>query len=458
MSKDIKPDLPDGATKSISYLLHQDYVKDWTVDRALVELIANALDEDPQAEASWADGVFTIEDNGPGIPQEGFYLGASEKDKEQVGQFGEGKKLASLVLSRDPRVGAIRFETVGYDFTPTIEPTTLLDGIVPRRGTNPPASLVYHFTPSASGRTQGTRITVECPREVADEAISRIRPLAEPAYTRPQETAEILLDREPGIVYVGGIMVNRDTRLSASYDLPLSTAKSEQNRDRTIVDGRALEDHIRTALALSKDPQVIAHFVERALNGPKLAQAETYFSLVHGFAVRQAYRLHATTLWNERQPPYYNPDSRAHSDQMALERNGATLVTSTLGSEQQAHLMELLGVRPVRRAREHFERTRPPIAWVARRDLSMERRRVMDQATAAFYAVWGPGTLGTVRAYDDTKRQVGCAADGYYVALNDTTGINLTVLDDLAYCRAVLFHEGAHRRAATQGKTESPRV
>jgi hypothetical protein len=89
--------------------------------RALCELIANALDEDPNATAIWAEGVLTITDDGPGIPEEGMVLGYSSKTVTQIGQFGEGKKLAFLVLDRNPQIGAVHCETVGYRFTPTVE-------------------------------------------------------------------------------------------------------------------------------------------------------------------------------------------------------------------------------------------------------------------------------------------------------------------------------------------------
>ena len=48
----------------LTYPISPDYVKSWTAERAIAELIANALDEDPHARAWWDSGVLTIEDNG----------------------------------------------------------------------------------------------------------------------------------------------------------------------------------------------------------------------------------------------------------------------------------------------------------------------------------------------------------------------------------------------------------
>ncbi|MFE7528089.1 hypothetical protein ACFU7Y_20575 [Kitasatospora sp. NPDC057542] len=221
MSTNRKPALR-GNGISMPFPISPDYVKKWTTPRAIVELIANALDEDSKAAVFWADGLLTIEDQGPGITQDAFVLGASNKTSQQIGQFGEGKKLAALVLARDPEIGEIWFETVGYKFTPSIENRSPLDGIVPMRGDKAAATLVYTLYPGE--RTTGTKITIQCPKHVADDAISRVLHLAQPDYTPPRDKARIMFDGTPGRIFIGGILVSTDPRLSASYDLPLDMA------------------------------------------------------------------------------------------------------------------------------------------------------------------------------------------------------------------------------------------
>ncbi|HKT00903.1 MAG TPA: ATP-binding protein, partial [Rugosimonospora sp.] len=108
-------------------------MQSWTVVRGLCELIANALDEDPHARVSWADGVLTIADDGPGIPEEGLILGYTSKTAQQIGQFGEGKKLAMLILARSRKVTSVRCDTVGYGFVPTVQRRRLLADLVPSR-------------------------------------------------------------------------------------------------------------------------------------------------------------------------------------------------------------------------------------------------------------------------------------------------------------------------------------
>ncbi|RSN14849.1 hypothetical protein DMH25_07905 [Streptomyces sp. WAC 01325] len=442
---------PDHVSE-LPYPIAEDYVKDWTSERALVELIANALDEDPHTQVDWNDGTLTIHDQGPGIPRTGLLLGASRKTSQQIGQFGEGKKLAALVLARDPRIGPVQFDTVGYSFTPLLKPSTYLTEVP--GPDDDQQSLVLHYQYWPTDRERGTLISVPCPREVAEEAIGRVRYLNDPSYRPPQDHAEIILEGQPGRIFVGGILVSTDTRLAASYDLPLATAKGEQNRDRTIVDGAALEDPIRRALAASADPSVIARFVDRALNGPRLSTSETYFSSVRDFAVRRAFRDHARTLWNDDEV-YYNAAGSAVEDELHLQGRGVTCVTSRLPRYAHGFLMHLLGVRPVREAVSHHQRQYPKTQWVRSHDVSAGRRRTLDLAGAVFRSVFGLDALGQVKIYREDEASARYCSSGIYEPASDVMGIKEGTLDDLDETLRVVFHEGGHRRAARSGSLSS---
>src|SRR4051812_42779384 len=189
----------DSTAGILTYPISPDYVQSWTPVRALCELIANALDEDPATTVRWADGVLTIADDGPGIPEEGMILGHSTKTMRQIGQFGEGKKLACLVLARSSEIGAVRCETVGYGFTPTVERRRLLEGLIPSLSGQGAEVLVYHLR--ANDRTHGTAFTVACAHELAEEAIGRFRALSEPGYHPPTNPGTCVLTGKPGRVW-----------------------------------------------------------------------------------------------------------------------------------------------------------------------------------------------------------------------------------------------------------------
>ena len=440
----------------LTYPISPDYVRSWTADRAIAELIANALDEDPNARAVWADGILVIEDDGPGIPEEGMILGYSPKrdNDEEIGQFGEGAKIASLVLARSEDIGQVRVETVGYGFVPTVQTRRILDGVAPRASQRPPQVLVYTFTESS--RTRGTRITIECAQDVAASAIGRFRHLTEPGYQRPTDSAQILLGGQPGRLFIGGVMVSTLPRMLASYDFPLAAAKSAQNRDRTVIDSAVLTDLVTDALAASADPEVIRAFAEHCLAGRRLSEPEKYFTKVDDPIVRAAFAAVGRAMFADRAVFYISHGV----DESALDLldGDYELLTTNLDMGSHAALMRLLGVeqaRTVARTRpDHRKRTK----YVDLRKLTPAQRDNLEQAVAATRAVFGPSAVGDVKVFSDTgDRYLACAA-GFYEPRTGGIAVRQDVLDDYVNTLETVVHESAHRRAHTDGREFSDRT
>jgi len=92
----------------IELSLASDYVPSWTIVDAIRELFQNALDQEaqfPDNKASWSyeDGVFKISNKKSVLTTRTLLLGCSTKasDDRTIGQFGEGYKVATLVLLRN---------------------------------------------------------------------------------------------------------------------------------------------------------------------------------------------------------------------------------------------------------------------------------------------------------------------------------------------------------------------
>ncbi|MEV6932240.1 hypothetical protein AB0M46_48195 [Dactylosporangium sp. NPDC051485] len=431
--------VPEPADDTLAYPISPDYVKSWTPVRALCELIANALDEDPTARVAWADGVLTIADDGPGIPEEGMILGHSDKTAQQIGQFGEGKKLACLVLARSPEIGEVLCETVGYKFTPTVERRRLLAGMIPSRSGRGAEVLVYHLY--RNDRARGTVFTVECPQQLADEAIGRFRALSEPGYSPPAAPGACVLVGEPGRVWIGGVLVSTMTGLLASYDLPLDD-KHLQNRDRTVIEAGALRDAVRTILAASDDPQVIARFAGHALDGGKFRDPEQFFTGVDAPRPRAAWR-----TWGRANLPANAFYAGRRQEEAVLDLQDMDYTRVTAGGLSDYHeqaLMTLLGVEVARvRQQRHYERNHDKTTWVPDRDLNPAERDLLTDAKTLLCRLIGPFALDRVRVYIDSEESP--CADGFYTPRNGDVAVHRDVLTDRGRTLAVLFHEAAHR-------------
>ncbi|PZG13453.1 hypothetical protein C1I95_23660 [Micromonospora craterilacus] len=426
-------------TDTLTYPISPDYVKSWTPVRALCELIANALDEDRDARISWADGVLTISDRGPGIPEEGLVLGYSTKTEDQIGQFGEGKKIAYLVLARSPEIGAVRCETVGYGFTPTVERHRLLEGLIPSRSGQGAEVLVYHLY--RTDRTHGTLITVTCSQELAEEAISRFRALTEPDYAPPLPPGRCVLDGAAGRIWIGGVLVTTVPGLHASYDLPLGD-KALQNRDRTVIDAVALRGAVRTILATSEDQAVIDRFATHALAGGALREPEQFFERVHHPRARAAWRIWARTHLAAQ--TFYNGSGNEEAALHLVDIGYTEVAARGLSTYDQRAFMDLLGVEIAKQKQaRHYERNRDKTTWVPEKSLTHAERALLAEASDLVRRAIGAFALDRVRVYSDSA-ETPCAV-GFYTPRNGDVAIRRDTLANRHLTLGTLLHEAAHR-------------
>ena len=99
----------ENETRCYELSLTENYVSDWTFNDAIRELIQNGTDQeilDSENEFSlvydWGDNILRLKNSKSKLKINTLLLGSSTKSKNEdtVGQFGEGYKIAALVLNR----------------------------------------------------------------------------------------------------------------------------------------------------------------------------------------------------------------------------------------------------------------------------------------------------------------------------------------------------------------------
>lgn len=418
--------------KQLTYPISPDYVKGWTAERAIGELIANAWDEDPQFSYIWEDGVLTIEDQGPGIPESGLILGVSSKGDSSIGQFGEGKKISALVLARESDVGRVRFDTAGYSFEPGItEASVLTNG----KGGIPMLAYTFHDPE----RDHGTKITIECDRKLADSAADRFLFLRDRDYETPPEGR--VIDDGRGQVFIGGVLIKKSD-YHYSYDLPLTEAKTLQNRDRTEVSGWELDRLTLAVRSANRDPEFLKRFTGNVLDGVVSGQEA---SIRPGPYHRKVLMEAAADLLGD--PVYFSTDRCPAEAELSLNDDGYTKIKcpAKVNGRVFESLMDLMGVRSAGALVKTDTRKQRTTDWVAKKSLTGIQKENMTKAVEAVRGLYGARAVDKYGVFSRSSAGDINNAAGLYIPTSGKIGLHISVLDDFEKTLSVLIHEAGHR-------------
>lgn len=229
-------------TTCLEYPLSPKYIPQWSIGEAIRELIANALDVDDNPSITWKDGYAMIEDHSAGIQKEFWIIG--EGDHGEIGQFGEGLKMAMLVLAREDR--DVSVATVDYTVRPSLIHSVTY------------GAQILALNRTETSRNLGTLIRVECSQEEFKDAYERFLRL------RPVK----ILDRDqgildaPGDLYINGVYASRQSTLWG-YNV---TDKSMTNRDRTVLDSVRVHNHLTNIIRNLNQVKLITQLLQAATN------------------------------------------------------------------------------------------------------------------------------------------------------------------------------------------------
>ncbi len=246
-------------SRTIELPLSRDYVRHWGVREAIKELIQNAIDSDSPFEYSFYGDTLTITSRESSLESRTLILGATSKaDKaDKIGSFGEGYKIALLVLTREGLPVYVR--NGYYDWVPSfVHSENYGDEVLCI--TEHPAERIgqgLEFVIGGLSHQQASDVRDSCllMQDDMDDVI--------------QATQGRILPSRPGKLYVGGLYVC-DTKLSYGYDMKPEYLRLE--RDRMTVSDFDVKWQAKDMWFSTKQWDRIAELMEA--NTPDLEYAE----------------------------------------------------------------------------------------------------------------------------------------------------------------------------------------
>jgi hypothetical protein len=246
----------------ITYPISDTYVADWSRIDAIREFIANALDAgEPRLVHNGIEG--RISDSGEGILKKNMVLGGTSKSKEaqSIGKFGEGLKMACLVLARTGT--NVKIETVGTTYTATMEYNEEFESKL----------LVIEYVKNA--RSKGSSIVFACTEEELDQAKNKfIHFKAIRKKPARIENLEVYIEGD-GRVYVNGLETSKKPGI---FNYNILDKVALDSRDRNSIDEYRFRQWLGTFLSKTTDEEIIHTFLSKWKENPKAIEYEIQFS------------------------------------------------------------------------------------------------------------------------------------------------------------------------------------
>ena len=407
------------------------YVKGWDVEKAIREIIQNYLDTRKEFGCSgritWKEGIATIKDDGPGLELKHLALGVSEKSADAIGKYGEGLKLALLVMAREGRWIEVRAS--GKIITPAIK---YHEGF----GTEILVLNVEDMKPRAAKNHIGTAIRFECSREELEKGKSYFEHFLT-SSSSPREERITWLERgkislPAGNIYINGARVGEENanRHSSERSEPITEPRSDAAND-----ARSLR---------SEYP------------------AETF-----GLWSRSPPPLRISPRTREARRRKLSPDStEAGAGSAAHQTLGKNAVISSGDEDIDAQARytghEVIRVRSwsweaalkhvgVNTA-EKAAKSRASAKRVSLRDLTPEEKRILNEAKRLVEENYGE--VGTVIVAEEFASETGNAkVEGCYRRGEDKIYLKRSVLGSLPHALHTLLHETVHRHSGADDCT-----
>ena len=239
--------------------LARDYVSRWSTAEAIRELLQNAIDSPAPFEVKQTGDAMEITSRGARLDPATLVLGRTSKaeDVGSIGQFGEGYKLALLVLAREGKtIDVINGKTIWRPEFRTSNQFGIETLHIVESKAETPLDGVQFFVRGLSGDEQS--------------AIKQSCLLMQPVYADTIMTPHgDILPNMPGKLFVGGLFVC-NTELNFGYNL--NPGEIELERDRQTVAGFDLRWKTKDVWLSTMQYDRIAELIEKDMPDVNLVQ------------------------------------------------------------------------------------------------------------------------------------------------------------------------------------------
>lgn len=246
VSRGIKSNVGIIENDKITYPISKNYVESWTFVDAGREILANAIDcsqEGDKAQIYHENGYCVIADNGIGIDKKNFVIGNSQKQDSEIGMFGEGLKLASLVMAREDRDMSIN--TKGFTYYPMLEENEEFN------------TEIFSIKFIENTKTEGTIIKFKATEEEVNSIKALFLEFKDGAEVLTYEDIEIILNEKSNI-YVKGL---KSANINTMFSYNVFDKNIVNTRDRNHINEDKFNDILSNFYNTTTDKKIMTEFL-----------------------------------------------------------------------------------------------------------------------------------------------------------------------------------------------------
>lgn len=429
--------------KRISTGISPAYVQNWSVEKAIREIIQNYLDIREEfgvgGRITWERGIAYVRDLGDGLEMRHLAMGISEKGEDAIGQYGEGLKLAMLVMAREDREIEVRAR--GKIIRPKIVYDPSFETEVMALEIEEDESIVT-----------GTTVRFLCSEEELESGKGYFsRFLTARGDIEWVETNRISLPG--GFLYLNGAKVGSIPGGSLySYHVESPSDRDIGNRDREVIDMEKAVSAIAPIMWNTRSKEVRRRIV-KALSDPECANMAEVTSL----SSWDEYVFQSTLRkWGKAFFEVYGPDAViawGDSDDVRLAKYMGKDVVD-LSSWRWCAALNAGGVPYDRDVSRDF---RAQFDIVPKTDLTKEEQSNLETAIAliAEYYV----QPAEVQISEDLNRDLGYSSSrmtiqGIYRRDEERIILRRSILEDFPKTVEILLHETVHQVSGAKDLSE----